>query len=355
MKKVITFPSAFEETSVELVDVADSFLNGIKINDMNEKNYLVGNLAIQEGYSPHKFLNSSSKDIDYRVLFLSSLVLASRGYTFKFAVTTGFPYATYPAFRKDAIDYIKGGHQVTIDMSTFGGKGIKKILINVDHADVMTEIDGCVNTIRDGDKREKDNFFMASIGFGTFEAALSTPQGVINRTEISTRGINYATNILEKQLQKDYYLDLLTEQQIEMAFQRGVIVVDRKKIDITKQRSKALRTYYEEVISPAMKKKFTNDDFVSTEKMYLAGGGALYQDLVNMFKEEFGDIIDVQVCPEPLSCAGKGYCINSLKKFKPDSSEVDSIGFTGIDIGNSSTLVVTDLKEEGELLSNLTD
>lgn len=41
--------------------------------------------------------------------------------------------------------------------------------------------------------------------------------------------------------------------------------------------------------------------------MYLVGGGALYPELVDCFKEEFGDIVSVNVYPEPEKCASQGY------------------------------------------------
>lgn len=344
MKKIYSFTSVLEESSLELSNVAGSFLDGMRITDIDGKNFIVGNLALSEGTSPHKFINSSARDLDYRILSLVSLVLATQGQYFKFHLTTGFPFTTYQSYKKDAVEFLRRRHQIAIDTKTFGGQSVENVSVHVEQVDVMTEIDGCIKTIREGNIREKDNFFIVSMGFGTFEAALSTPNGIVNRTAVSSKGLSYAVNILEKELQKDHYLKMLTEKQIERAFQRGVIIVDRQKIDLKKQRSRALEIYYNEVISPELRKKFSDDDFMDTSKIYLAGGGAFYTELVELFKKEFQNILDVIVPPEPNLCAGIGYCIHSIEQAKKAGLEdaKKDIAYVGIDLGNSNTVVVID-------------
>ncbi|MGV8092380.1 MAG: hypothetical protein AB2L24_11005 [Mangrovibacterium sp.] len=356
MKKIYSFTSVLEESSLELSNVASSFFEGMRITDIDGKNFIVGNLALTEGTSPHKFINSSAKDLDYRILSLVSLVLATQGQYFKFHLTTGFPFTTYQSYKRDAIDFLKRRHQIAIDTKTFGGQSVENVSVNVEQVNVMTEIDGCIKTIRNGNIREKDNFFIVSLGFGTFEAALSTPSGIVNRTAVSSKGLSYAVNILEKELQKDHYLKLLTEKQIERAFQRGLIIVDRQKIDLKKQRSRALEIYYNEIISPELRKKFSDDDFLETSKIYLTGGGAFYQELVELFKKEFQNILDVIIPPDPNLCAGIGYCINSIEQAKKGglTDTKNDIAYVGIDLGNSNTVVVIDAdsSEIGEIESD---
>ena len=345
MKTVYNFTSVFEESNIELSNVATTFLDGMRITDVDGKSYIVGNLALTEGASPHKFINSSAKELDYKILSLVSLVLATQGRYFRFHITTGFPFTTYQSYKKDAIDFLKKRHQIAIDTKTFGGLSIENVSVSVEQVNVMTEIDGCIKTIRDGSIQDKGNFFVTSLGFGTFEAALSTPNGIVNRTTVSSKGLYYAVNLLEKELQKDHYLNLLTEKQLERAFQRGLIIVDRKKIDLKKQRAKALGIYYNEVISPELRKKFSDDDFMETSKIYLVGGGAFYSELVDLFKKEFQDILDVIVPPEPNLCAGIGYCINSLEQANKRNGFMEAkneIAYVGVDLGNSNTVVVID-------------
>ena len=69
-------------------------------------------------------------------------------------------------------------------------------------------------------------------------------------------------------------------------------------------------------------------------KIYLCGGGMYYQDLVDCFKAEFGDITQIEVVNDPAALASKGYALNSLRI--SGGLEKSSVG---IDIGNSTTVV----------------
>ena len=68
MERSFVIPSVFEENSTEFHKVAENFVDGIKIMDFNDKDYLVGNLALREGDSPHKLINSSVTEIDYQLM-----------------------------------------------------------------------------------------------------------------------------------------------------------------------------------------------------------------------------------------------------------------------------------------------
>lgn len=340
MKKSYTFPSVYEETSIDHFKVAENFLDGMKIAKFNQRDYLIGNLALSEGIYPHKFLNSSANDIDYQLLALTSLVIATHGKYEKIIATVGFPYITHSIYKKGAIEFLQGKHQVSFDTRTFGGNGIEAHNVNIEKVDVISEIDGCIKSIRDGDIAEKGNFFVGSLGFGSFELALSTPAGVVQRTTHSERGINYAVNILENEIRKEHYINL-SEQQIERAFQRGNLVINRKKVDIFNLRKHALNCYYNEVISTAMRKKFLDEDFLKTQKIYLVGGGALYAELIELFKDEFKDILDVIVVNEPNLSASEGYCLHSIESSNNSNTleSRDNTAYVGIDIGNSNTVI----------------
>jgi len=346
MRKTSVFPSVYEETSIVHQKVAESFVDGIKITIDEKRSYLVGNLALTEGAAPHKFLNPSPEEFDYRIISMAALVLATGGKYLKLKVTTGFPFISYLSYKQAALSYLKGEHNIQIDSRPFGGAAIETVKISIDSIDIITEVEGCVKAIRMGDIGETDNFFIASLGFGTFELALSNPSGLVTRTTHSSRGIQYAISVMEKELIKTQYISMISEKQLEEAFQRGYIIINRKKMDIKDIRSKAIQIYYSEVISPAMKKKFLDNDFNSTNKLYLAGGGAMFPELVNLFQEEFKGILEVIVYPEPHLCAATGYAINSLNSFKSDSSYdlmSNQSACVGIDIGNSNTVVVTEL------------
>jgi len=342
MQKTFIFPSVFEENYRDYGKLANDFLEAIKIKNFKGKDYIIGEMAFKEGNSPHKFLNSSAEDLDYQLLGLIGLLIATQGTYSKLILTTGFPFTTYQAYKQGSIDFFKDAHEVAFDSRILGGDSIEKARFSVAEVDVLTEVDGCIKAIRDGDIKEKDNFFIASLGYGTFEIALSAPSGLIFRTTHSSKGLIYAVNILENELQKKYNLNLLTEQQIERGFQRGRMVINRKNVDLKELRKEALRSYYTEVVSPAIRKKFTDEDFYRSHKIYLVGGGAMYSEMVESFKEEFDGVLDIVVAPDPNLMASRGYCLRSVEMAKQKISMLDdkrSYVCVGLDLGNNNTVV----------------
>lgn len=358
MLKSYNFPSVYEATNQELANVAENILDGIKIN-LDDNDYIVGNLALIEGYSPHKNINAAPTDKEYKLLSEASLLLTQPKGEEELYLTTGFPFATYMLYRDKAIETLQGRHIINYDASTFGGPVNAKREVNVGKVEVIPEIMGCTIAIREGQLQEKENFFIVSLGYGTCEAVVSTRAGLINRSAVSTHGIRHAVNLLSNELAKNFYLNLKTEHQIDVAFQRGSITVNRVKQNILDIREKALKMYYNEIIAPNLRRAFTDDDFNKCSKMYLVGGGALYSELVNCFREEFGDIVDVVVYPEPEKCASQGYCLNSRIKANSNKSVIpNNVGIeeikifrnqqlsVGIDIGNANTCVT--IYKEGE-------
>ncbi len=61
--------------------------------------------------------------------------------------------------------------------------------------------------------------------------------------------------------------------------------------------------------------------------------GALYEDMVDLFREEFRDVLHVSVLDDPLNAAANGYANWSSRH------ATDSIVPVGIDIGNANTIV----------------
>ncbi len=262
-------------------------------------------------------------------------------------------------YRDRATEALQGRHIINYDASTFGGPAITKREVNVGKVEIIPEIMGCTVAIREGHLQEKENFFIVSLGYGTCEAVVSTRAGLINRSAVSTHGIRHAVNLLANELAKNFYLNLKTEHQIDVAFQKGSITVNRVKQNILDIREKVLKMYYQEIIAPNLRRAFSDDDFNKCTKMYLVGGGALYPELVNCFKEEYGDIVDVVVYPEPEKCASQGYCLNSKIKANATKSNIPNNVNTeeikifrnpqlavGIDIGNANTCVT--IYKDGE-------
>jgi hypothetical protein len=351
MLKSYNFPSVYEATNQELKNVAENILDGIKIN-LDDNEYIIGNLALVEGHSPHKSINAAPSDAEYKLLSEASLLLTQPKGEEEIYLTTGFPFATYMLYRDKATEVLQGRHIINYDAATFGGPANTKREVNVGKVEVIPEIQGCTIAIREGELQEKDNFFIVSLGYGTCEAIVSTRAGLINRSAVSTHGIRHAVNLLSNELAKTFYLNMKTEHQIDVAFQKGSITVNRVKHNILDLREKVLRMYYKEVISPNLRRAFTDDDFNKCSKMYLVGGGALYPELVNCVKEEFGDIVEIVIYPEPDKCASHGYCLNSKIKAQatksniPGNIETEEIKIfrnqqlaVGMDIGNANTCV----------------
>lgn len=351
MLKSYIFPSVYEAVNRELLNVSDNVLNGMKLK-LNDEDYVIGNLALTEGYSPHKNFNGSPSEIEYTILSKAGLLLTQPKRDEELFVTTGFPFSTYLLYRDQVKEQLLGSQMIHYDASTFGGNPNAKKEINVGKVEILPEILGCITAIQEGEIQEKDNFFIVSLGYGTCEAVVNTRAGIINRSAVSTQGIRHAVNILSNELSKNLYLNLKTEHQIDVAFQNGNIIVNRVNRNLGEIRARALKTYYNDIISPSLRKAFIDDDFYKCKKMYVVGGGSLYPELLDCFKREFNGIVSIETYPEPEKCASHGYCLNSKQKiegtFKSSQrgggyeEEVISRNpqlAVGLDIGNANTCV----------------
>lgn len=354
MIKSFLFPSVYEATLRDYSTTNDSILGFSKIK-MDGIDYIVGLQAFNEGVSPHKSINASPADTDYRLISQSSLVLAlnesvknSKVAVYpKLSITTGFPFATYQFNKDEAVDYFKSDKIITFYRSDENGNQVtEQMLVPISSVHVLPEIIGCDLAIRKGNNPVNDNYIIISLGYGTCEGVVSTPNGILNRTLFSVHGISYAVNVFTQELNKHSYLRLKTEHQIDQIFSKGFIYVDRKRKDFAEEKSKALKIYYTNVISPAIKKFISDEDFELCNKIILVGGGAYHQELVNMFNDEFGGICSVSIVEHPEKCASIGYAIHSKqvatgspKDSLSYHSDNDNHAYVGIDIGNANTCV----------------
>lgn len=334
MLKTYAIPSVIEANGFELNQVAGELIKGLRLFHDDNTAYILGDLAVSEGNAPHKGINSSPADTDYKLLTKASLLLASQENEGAMFVTTGFPFLTYQLYRDKAIEFLQNNHSIRYDASTFSNTSFAEANVNVVKAFILPELAGCDLTIRNGELGDTGSFFIVSLGYGTFEAALSTPSGIIQRTTVSGPGLRYAINGAAKELLRTHYVGLKTEHQLDFGFRNGSIVLNRNRIDLTDLRRRFLSIYYREVISPLLAKTFSDVDFSQARTLYLVGGGAMYQELTEMFNNEFQSLLDVKVVPEPTLCAAKGYCINSRER-----AEGANVNAVGIDIGNSNTVV----------------
>jgi glycerol-3-phosphate responsive antiterminator len=332
-------PSVFESNNAELRFVSKDFINGLKITH-NNIDYIVGNLALNEGVSPHRNINSAPDELDYNLLLKAGLLIGSQKLGNPITVTTGFPFSTYQLYKNDAKSNIAKEHMIEFDSSTFSNGSKRKTMVEVDIANVMPEVVGCALALRK-QNMESGNFFMVSLGYGTFEAIVSTADGgLVQRSAISTYGLRYAINLMQVELSKNYYLDLKNEHQLDTAFRNSFIFLNRKRVDLKELKKLVLKQYYDDIVSPALRKAFDDSDFSKASKMFLAGGGAFYEDLVEYFKLEFDGIVDVVVPENAAYLAAIGYCYNSLASNGGDESRA-----VGIDIGNATTVIASFSKD----------
>lgn len=341
--KSILFPSVVESNSVELNGVADNLETGLRLFEDNTS-YIIGELALSEGFIPLRSINGIPSNIDYKLLFKSGLLLAGvQGYpnTPK-VIVTGFPFALYQVNREETIHLYKGIHNISYDPTTFGNAPLNKpYKIVVHDIVVIPEIMACVIGAREFESNMKGRFFMISLGFGSFDACLSNDRGIIQRTVISTHGLRYAINLFAKELSKKFYLDLRSEHQLDRAFIEGNIILNRKRYNISDLRKTVLERYYKDIISPSLNNYWKDDDFVNTNYIVLSGGGALYDDLVKCFEEEFKELIAIKVVNEPLILASKGYF-----KYAINNLGVEAKYAVGLDVGNSNTVVTFEEMEQ---------
>jgi len=331
----ISLPSVIERYNQPLIGVSSSPDKRIQLYETGV-GYLIGDLALSQGLVPYRNINSSPADIDYQLLAKAGLYTAAEGKSGELVITTGFPYTTYERFKQMAADFF-GSRDIFIEYNadTVLTNEHKKIQITVNHVEVMPEILGCINGLRKGPIEEKDNFFIISLGYGTCETGLSTDTGVITRTCMSVPGLRYAVNNMQNELSRSFNLGMKNEHMINQSFQSGKVVIDRRKKDLTEIRRNHLANYYDEVISPTLKKAFNDSDFEKAENIYLVGGGAMYPDLVDCFKAEFDGVLNVIVPEDAANMASIGYCLRSYQWCGPGIAS----RAVGLDIGNAYTVV----------------
>jgi plasmid segregation protein ParM len=332
----INFPSIFETSFGNTENSAKDLLNGLKIK-RGEKWYLVGNLARKGAINPGRMVNAAPTEEDFDILFRSAITNVVEKVQHPFVITVGFPYSTYNVYKSAAENYLGKRHfMLDYDTRTFNLNGtIKKNTFIVDQFEIIPEIVGGIIGLKKLiPEAENENFMALSFGFGTMEGAMATSDGLINRTNFSSHGIRYVIGNLTRELNQKHFLQMKNEYQLDDAFVKGSLFTNRKRIDLSELRKELLTQYYKEVVSPQLRKHFTDADLESCEKIYLMGGGANYTELCDAVREEFAGFIPVVVAPHPEYIISIGYLYNSLRisDKRPDRC-------IGIDLGNATTAV----------------
>lgn len=332
----INFPSIFETAYGNTENSAKDLLNGLKIK-RGEKWYLVGNLARKGAINPGRTVNAAPTEEDFDILFRSAITNVVEKVEHPFVITLGFPFSTYNVYKASAEQYLAKRHfMLDYDTRTFNLNGnIRKNTFIIDRYEVIPEIvGGIIGLKKIVPAAANENFIALSFGFGTMEGALATSDGLVHRTNFSSHGIRYVIGNLARELSQKYFLEMKNEYQLDEAFIKGSLFTNRKLIDLTEMRRDLLHQYYREVVSPLLRKYFTDSDLESCNKIYLMGGGANYSELFEAINEEFGDFIPVEVAPHPEYIISIGYLYNCLR-----ISDTKASRCIGIDLGNATTAV----------------
>ena len=331
-----SFPSVFETSFGNTENSSKDLLNGLKIKKDNSW-YMVGNLAKKGGVNPQRIINASPVEMGYEILFRSAMVNLASKFQGPLSITTGFPLSAYNAYKQPAETFLQKKHfLLEYDTRTFNTTGdVQRVTFDLDTFEVIPEIVGCIIGLKKIlAYKAPSNFIVISLGFGTVEGGMVSEEGLVYRTCFSSHGIQYAVSNLQKELSKKFYLEMKNIHQLDDSFMKGSLAIGRKKTDITEIRKNILQQYYREVVSPLIRNYINDADFESCEKIYLVGGGSLYPEILDAFKEEFEGTIPVELAPEPEKLASIGYLYNSLRISGQFPSKC-----AGIDIGNASTVI----------------
>jgi plasmid segregation protein ParM len=333
----VQFPSVFEAAYGNTENTAASLLTGMKVK-VDSQWYLVGDLARKNGVNAQRVVNASPDQIDFEILFKSALLNCVDVVEKPFNVTLGLPYSTYNAYRQPLMRLMEQRY-FTVDFNSETYKvdgGVRSVNIELKSFDVIPEIVGAMIGIKKGNvvsDTNPRNFIVISLGYGTAEGGMATDDGLLQRTCFSVHGIRYVVNNLQRELNKQHYLDMKNEFQLNDSLMKGFMIASRKRIDLRDMRKEIISNYYKQVISPNFRSHFTDQDFERCTAIYLVGGGILYNDLKNEFEEEFKGFLPVEVVSEPQNVASMGYYFHS--EAMSGGSPANSVG---LDIGNSSTI-----------------
>jgi len=333
-KQIYSFPSVYEAIGTNLSYVSKDLINGLQLYDEKEQSYIIGDLALREGISPNKLVNSSPHEIDYQLLLKAGLLLANHNNNRPLAITTGFPFSTYQIYKDIARNLILKLDSIDYNPGTYTDKDRLKIKTNIQQVEILPEMIGNIIALRVGEAQVSGNFFVVSLGYGTCEAVLSTENGIIHRTAISINGMQYAVDLFMRSLATKYYLGLKTEKQLDVSFRQDHIILERQKINIVDLRARILERYYKDIVSPGLRRSFSDADFEKADKIYLTGGGALFPELIEQFENEFSQIAKINVVKNPLTLTSEGYSLNSIMLTNGDESTA-----IGLDVGNANTVL----------------
>ena len=344
MVNTIGFTSLLESSYGKLPVISNNLINGIRIR-YNDSWYLVGQACKELGRNPHRLVNATPDELDYRVLFQAALLAASTKNNQSISLSFGFPFSTQNLYRPLAEKLAEEKRfLIEYDSATFKKDGnTEKISIDINNFEVIPELVACVIGLKKHYNIKETNFLLISLGFGTIEIGVVTPDGLNGRTVISVPGIIQCIKNARYELERDHFMGFMTDHQLDEAFIKGSVILNRTVVNFTSMRNNILRAFYKEYISDTIKGYISDRDFEKIEKIYICGGGIRYEEIQNCFKNEFEKVLPVEFVANPDTLASKGYYYNA-ERISHAAHGVDAV--VGIDLGNSSTYITTNKDTE---------
>lgn len=336
--KIVGFTSLLESSYGKLPVTSTNLLNGMRIS-LDDNWYLVGGACRNLGRNPHRLVNASPEEVDYKVLLHAALLHCSRSTSDRITLSLGFPYSTYNIYRGLAEKYLANKtFKIEYDTSLFKKDGgVDKKFIEIENFEVIPELAAAVIGLKKYHKAEEENFLVISLGFGTTEIGVVSSEGLNKRTVISIPGIQRCIQNLRDELEKENFIGFLTDNQLDDAFIKGSVILNRVPINLAPLKANILKSFYKEYISDTIRVKISDRDFERIEKIYVVGGGVHYPELQAMFNHEFANVMPVEFVKEPDKIAAAGYYFNSVRMANSGASGLP----VGVDLGNSSTYICT--------------
>ena len=255
----------------------------------------------------------------FQLLARMALLLADTEDGGRVSLTVSLPSFLY-AYRDMVENSLQGKITVNFGASQVCKEYISRV-IDISRLQVISRLESCIAAIRWGKIQEKGNFAVVNLGQGACEAVLSIA-GAPEGRQFCVRGIRAG-------------IDLgIGSESLQQA------LFGRKMADtrVPQLRKEVLRCYYQDVVSSSIRDVLSgqNDD---CPKIYLCGDGASYPELVQCFRDEFGERFPVLVYPSPEKCASQGCSIQAMSARQRFSETPGSALAVGLDVDDRYTCV----------------
>lgn len=315
MLKTFVFPSVCRPFEGMLAPSSEDGSFAPLVLKFREKEYLVGEVPdiLDEINSVSPF------GAKFQLLARMALLLADTEDGGRVSLTVSLPSFLY-AYRDMVENSLQGKITVNFGASQVCKEYISRV-IDISRLQVISRLESCIAAIRWGKIQEKGNFAVVNLGQGACEAVLSIA-GAPEGRQFCVRGIRAGID-----------LGIGSESLRQALFGRKM--ADTR---VPQLRKEVLQCYYEDIIASGIREVLSGQHG-SSPKIYLCGDGASYPELVQCFRDEFGERFPVLVYPSPEKCASQGCSIQAMSARQRFSETPGSALAVGLDVDDRYTCV----------------